>query len=287
MKFVDADNFACPIDGLVLARQEKNLICSSGHNFDLSRQGYTNLLLVQHKSSRDPGDSKEMVIARKRFLETGAYNTIALAIAEQAEIELEKRSTAPFRILDAGCGEGYYLRVLESEAASWKHDSSLVLIGLDISKWAVQAASSRSRNASWVVASNKHPPILPGSLDLIICAFGFPCYAEFCQLLKPGGILLMADPGANHLVELRRLVYLELTNLEKERVGFQDNEFFEVERSADLAYTTLVTGSQNLHDLLLMTPHYFKSSREAKLGLLERDSLEITVDVKLNLLKKR
>ncbi len=287
MKFVDADNLACPIDGLLLKRQEKNLLCSSGHNFDMSRQGYTNLLLVQHKSSRDPGDSKEMVLARKRFLETGAYKTIAQAIAKQAESYLGKNTAEPRRILDAGCGEGYYLRVLETEAESWTDVSSLVLIGLDISKWAVQAAAVRSRNASWVVASNKHPPVLPNSLDVIICAFGFPCYAEFSQILRPGGLLIMADPGPNHLLELRRVVYEELTNLEKERAGFEDNEYFALEHCVDLRYNTLVTGSENLQDLLLMTPHYFKSSREAKLALLEMNSLDLSVEVKLNLLKKR
>jgi hypothetical protein len=58
--------------------------CAGGHCFDIASQGYTHLLPVQNKRSRDPGDSKEMVAARRRFLDAGCYQPIAAAVARLA-----------------------------------------------------------------------------------------------------------------------------------------------------------------------------------------------------------
>ncbi|MBE0772565.1 SAM-dependent methyltransferase, partial [Escherichia coli] len=47
--------------------------CPAGHRFDRARQGYLNLLPVQHKKSLDPGDNAAMVEARRQFLGAGHY----------------------------------------------------------------------------------------------------------------------------------------------------------------------------------------------------------------------
>ena len=111
MKVIPARNLVCPIDGKELTAKltgkladktdvkladytgdrnliSSSLICGNGHNFDFARQGYLNLLVVQHKASRDPGDTKEMVTARRRFLETGSYEAIATEIANLTEKHL-------------------------------------------------------------------------------------------------------------------------------------------------------------------------------------------------------
>ncbi len=49
---------ACPLDGDPLLRHGTSWRCAAGHSFDISAQGYTHLLPVQQKRSRDPGDSK-------------------------------------------------------------------------------------------------------------------------------------------------------------------------------------------------------------------------------------
>ena len=71
MSVAGFDALACPLDGLPLQSTGTAWRCASGHSFDIASQGYTNLLPVQHKRSRDPGDSKEMVAARRRFLTAG------------------------------------------------------------------------------------------------------------------------------------------------------------------------------------------------------------------------
>lgn len=56
----------------------------AGHRFDRARQGYLNLLPVQHKNSRDPGDNLAMVEARRDFLNAGHYAPVAKRLAELA-----------------------------------------------------------------------------------------------------------------------------------------------------------------------------------------------------------
>ena len=99
----------CPLCGETLEKNEKSFRCPNRHGFDIARQGYVHLLPVQSKHSRSPGDTREQVISRRRFLEGGFYEPIARAVA-QAAMETGVRG----EILDVGCGEGYYGAYLAS-----------------------------------------------------------------------------------------------------------------------------------------------------------------------------
>src|SRR3546814_12560080 len=79
----------------------------------------------------------------------------------------------------------------------------LALLGLDISKWAVLSAAKRDKRLNWVVGSNANLPVQSGTLDRVLCIFGFPVYPEFARVWKPGGQLLQVDSGPGHLRELR------------------------------------------------------------------------------------
>ncbi len=160
---------ACPLDGLPLQPAGAMWRCASGHSFDVAREGYIHLLPVQNKRSRDPGDSKEMVAARRRFLNAGHYQPIAQAVSRS--VLAAGAGRAAVSVLDAGCGEGYYLRQLTSALAP---SLQLVLIGLDISKWAVQAAANQHRHATWLVGSNANLPVMDATLDCVLFMFVFP-----------------------------------------------------------------------------------------------------------------
>ncbi|MCM2319807.1 MAG: SAM-dependent methyltransferase, partial [Pseudomonas sp.] len=47
----------CPICSGALHSLDNGVQCNHGHRFDRARQGYLNLLPVQHKKSLDPGDN--------------------------------------------------------------------------------------------------------------------------------------------------------------------------------------------------------------------------------------
>ena len=277
---------ACPLDGTPLQRQGGSLHCPEGHCFDLAAQGYVNLLPVQNKRSRDPGDSKEMVAARRRFLEAGHYKPIADAVAQAVLAGAVPGRT--LTCLDAGCGEGYYLRQLA--AAAVVEARTLALAGLDISKWAVQAAAKRdlqdarsqaggAPSATWIVGSNAGLPVLPATLDRVLCMFGFPVYPEFARVLRRGGELLQVDAGPDHLRELREVIY---PTLKPERpAARQAPAGFEHVGTDTLRFPIHVDGAAAIADLLAMTPHLYRASAEGRARAAALSALTMTVDVRL------
>lgn len=271
MNSIPFEDLACPLDGNPLQQVDKSWRCPHGHSFDIARQGYVHLLPVQNKRSKDPGDSKSMVAARQRFLDAGYYRPIADAVTA-ATLSGASESRA-MTCLDAGCGEGYYLRQL----ASSNLEIPLSLLGLDISKWAVMAAARRERSIRWVVGSNANLPVLPDSVDRILCLFGFPVYPEFARVLRPGGLLLQVDPGPDHLKELRQIVYPEVRS-EPRKVGAEPQGFRRV-KVQDLGFTVHLEEAETIADLLAMTPHLYRASTEGRARAAALETLSVTVDV--------
>ena len=279
-----ANNLACPIDGERLTLDKKQLRCVNGHSFDLARQGYVNLLPVQHKRSKHPGDSKAMVMARQRFLDTGVYTPLADLLSDilcKTMVDLEQPCC-----LDAGCGEGYYLAHALNELRAKKAGDELNLIGLDISKEAVLAAAKRHKEISWVVGTNRQPPVLPASVDIILCVFGFHSFQGFNKILPLGGKLLLVEPGPDHLQELRQATYAQLNKTELSKL---DDAFAKGFRQVDeqvLRFNTPPLASEALKDLLLMTPHFFRATQQGREAAAKLDNVSLTVDVVLRSLEK-
>ena len=170
MNIIKAHNLACPIDGKPLIRTDKQFVCEKGHTYDVARQGYVNLLPVHFKRSRQPGDSKAMIMARTQFLESGIYQPIADTLNEIVSGQIINDKDVC--ILDAGCGEGFYFDALMNFLNCNPDSNNVSLIGLDISKDAIIHASKRTKQISWIVGTNRQPPLLHESVDIIICMFG-------------------------------------------------------------------------------------------------------------------
>ncbi|MGM0481150.1 MAG: putative RNA methyltransferase [Pseudomonadota bacterium] len=242
--------------------------CQQGHNFDMAKQGYVNLLPVQNKRSKDPGDSKAMIQARRQFLSQGYYQPLAAVLTETV-LAAGKQS-----LLDAGCGEGYYLRHLIAAAEHQAVD--LAAGALDISKWAVQAAAKQDRRLSWMVASNSSIPLADSCVDSLLCVFGFPVANEFKRVLKPGGRLIMVDPGPAHLQELKALIYSQVNN--KAAALPIDDKDLELQTEQRVTFPVTLSSRQAINDLLTMTPHLYRSSAEGRKEAAQKDQLELTVD---------
>lgn len=274
MNITPFDALACPLDGNPLQRNGSTWRCAAGHSFDISRDGYTNLLPVQNKRSRDPGDSKEMVAARRRFLNAGFYQPVAAAVSRALLADVPPGVTAS--CLDAGCGEGYYLRQL---AAAGDEGQTLAMLGLDISRWAVLSAAKQDKRVNWVVGSNASLPVLPGTLDRVLCMFGFPVYGEFARVLKADGQLLQVDAGPDHLRELREIIY---TNVKPDRTdAVQVPHGFQHLSTDTLRYPLKIEGAEEIADLLAMTPHLYRATAEGRAKAAALTALSVTVDVRL------
>lgn len=264
---------ACPLDGAPLRRTDGAWRCAAGHNFDIASQGHTHLLPVQHKRSLDPGDSKEMVAARRRFLNAGHYQPIAEAVARAVLADLPATASC----LDAGSGEGYYLRQLA--AAATEQGQTLAVLGLDISKWAVLAAAKQDPRPNWVVGTNARLPVLDGTVDRVLCLFGFPVYAEFARVLKPGGRLIQVDAGPDHLRELREIIY---PTLKPQRPADPTPPpGFAALPATNVRFALHLEGQERIADLLAMTPHLYRASADGRARAAALSELSMTVDVQI------
>ncbi len=262
------DQLICPLDKQPLQLNERTWCCDNGHSFDIAKQGYVNLLPVQNKRSKDPGDSKAMVQARREYLNKGYYQPLAQALADTV---LAMGSQA---LLDAGCGEGYYLRYLVEQAE--QQGTELSVAALDISKWAVQTAAKQDKRLSWMVASNNAIPLADNSVDTILCEFGFPVEAEFKRVLKTGGRLIMVDPAENHLKELKTIIYPELKS-KSERLPINDSDF-ELSSEQRVNFQVELNNNESIKNLLTMTPHLYRASKEGREKAEKLQNLTITVD---------
>lgn len=277
MPFRSQPALCCPLDGLPLRLQDRSLACPNNHSFDVAKQGYVNLLLSQDKRSRDPGDSQAMVAARHRFLEAGHYRPVADKLGDL----LIPYVRADSLIVDAGCGEAYYLNQLRERMLK-KGFPEPAMLGFDISKPAVQVAARRF-SGTWLVASNRSIPLADASADVVVDMFGFPDFTSFARILKRSGLLLCVMAGASHLLELRRLIYPELK--ERERSATPPKGFSPLEKVA-VEFVIPKLDSSNVADLLLMTPHLFRASREGKERVEALESLSLTVDVSVELFQR-
>lgn len=286
MKVFALKSFVCPIDGLPLL-QEKNIFrCEKGHVFDAAREGYCNLLLVQQKASLDPGDNKEMVASRRKFLDDGHFASIAERVFDMVcNMAAKVKHEAPLRMVDAGCGEGYYLHQLNKLAFASHHKTTLALAGCDISKWAIKAAAKRSADIAWVVAGNRQLPFAPGTVDLILSMFGFPDWESFKTVQPVDGRVLLISPGPDHLIELRKIIYPEI-NVRKDRSLNTATECgYMLKLSDQLKFSVNLENNASIQNLLAMTPHAFRIAPKAQGELKALKRLTISIDVLFRVLQ--
>lgn len=96
-------SFSCPLCHQPLTQANNSFVCPGRHQFDVAKEGYVNLLPVQHKRSRDPGDSAEMMQARRAFLDAGHYQPLRDAIVNVLK-EKSNSEDAAIPILAVGKG---------------------------------------------------------------------------------------------------------------------------------------------------------------------------------------
>jgi 23S rRNA (guanine745-N1)-methyltransferase len=281
MSFLCNEHLACPLDQLTLEQIGNSLHCESGHSFDIARQGYVNFLGSGDKRSRDPGDSKEMVTARRDFLGGNHYQPVAERLAELILSSIDRDAV----IVDAGCGEGYYLDFLQSQLEK-NTDTHASLIGFDISKWAIQAAARRFA-ATWLVASNRNIPIAQHSADCVLSVFGFPMFDSFERVLRDDGVLWIVHAGPRHLIELREIIY---PSVKKKTSSIleqgTDTPGFTVVKTTSVQFVTAPLCNSQIGQLLTMTPHLFRASHEGKKRAALLDNFPVTVDVVFQQLRK-
>lgn len=257
----------CPVCGCVLRRVDREYRCENRHSFDIARQGYVNLLTVQQKKSLHPGDTREQVLSRRAFLESGFYAPIAQTLCQTA---LELQLCGP--VLDVGCGEGYY----SSQLAQAMGTS---LTGLDISKEAVRCAAGKYKDALWLCGTAAHLPVADNAAGVLTSLFALTMPEEFRRVLKPGGFFFQVLVAEDHLMGLKSIIYPELKHKEKNTVP--EVPGFTLVKSVPIRFDFTVEGEQ-VQNLLSMTPHVYRISKEGAQRLAATKTLTDTASCVLN-----
>ena len=267
--------FVCPICSAPLTRLGRVFACPGGHSFDLAKEGYVNLLPANRQHSKNPGDDKDMVAARTRFLDGGWYSPLRDRLCALVR---EKAGPAP-ALLDAGCGEGWYTSALAETVQS----TGGQIAGIDLSKPSVRKAAKRCKSAELSVASLYHLPVADTSIDALVDCFSPLAIDEFRRVLKHGGLFLYVVPGPAHLMELKKVLYdTPYPNPEEESLyeGFVYDSIVPVETVFTLP------DQQAIHDLFTMTPYCWKTPKSGIMRMENLDSLTVTAQFRIHVYRR-
>lgn len=262
---------ACPVCSTALVQDNATYRCTNSHTFDIAREGYVNLLLAHQKKTADPGDNKAMVASRSAFLDAGHYDPLSDALNQRVLSLAQQNTGEPFQLLDAGCGEGFYLRRLSAHLQPKL--STYGLWGIDIARTAVRAASRRDKGSHFAVASTYRLPVLDASVHAICRIFAPGDSAELHRALCPSGTLLTIAPGPLHLAELKALCYETPRPHDPEAIpdGFRRID------QQQIAYP-LHLKREEIGHLLRMTPYYWHLVPQTQQQILALDELRVQTD---------
>ena len=185
-------------------------------------------------------------------------------------------------ILDAGCGEGYYTAgIYQALMSQGRHPR---MAGTDISKFSLRIAAKREHSIEFAVASSYHLPLEDQSVDALLNCFSPLALEEFHRLLRPGGSFLYVVPGANHLWELKQVLY-DHPYPNEERETPYDGFTYQTILPVDGVIT--LERQSDIHALFQMTPYYWKTPKAGAERLAALEHLTTQISFRIHIFQKR
>ena len=250
-----------------LVRSERAFVCDNRHSFDVARSGYVNLLQPQDKRSRTPGDSAEAVQARRRLAERGFLDSLIGAMTGLLRLGRDDV------LLDVGCGDGYNLGAFRAAFGCESH-------GTDISTAAADLAARRHRDCQFTVANaDRFLPYADGSFTALTSITSRGNATEFRRVLAENGVLLLAVPGPDDLVELREEILGEGRALDR----LKPVEGFEPVKRQRVTYRTRLDRTAAL-DIMTSSYRGLRKNQRARMDALA-DEVDVTLDRDVVLLR--
>lgn len=267
-------NFVCPKCAMPLIEDGGCAKCENGHAYDRAKAGYYNLLLSSAGGTH--GDNREMVEARRDFLDTGAYKPLADKVSELVSEHIDGGL-----VIDIGCGEGYYTDIIERGLEESGICASVC--AFDISRDAVKYAAKRNKRVEFAVASAYKMPVGDCVADCAVNMFSPLAPDEVLRALKPGGIFVMAIPGVEHLFGLKEATY---DKPYKNTVADSKIEGFELVSEERIKYRLNLEGKEKIKSLFMMTPYAYRTGKAERERIFSLDTLETDVEFIVFVYKK-
>ena len=255
----------CPKCAAKLIHSEGVWRCENHHTYDIARQGYVNLML----GGKVHGDSKEMVQARHQFLMAGHYRVL------KEKLEEVIQSLQVQILLDLGCGEGYY-----TSGMSQYVDEAY---GVDLSKDALKIASRTDKHSQYIVASIFRLPFEDKSVDCVTNIFAPAPIDECARVLKKHGFYVRVAPHKRHLWGLKKELYDQVYENETDVIKDERFELIERIKVEDIIH---VDHHDDIEALFMMTPYYWKSSKEAAHKVASMESLHTESEFDIQIYRK-
>lgn len=268
--------YICPICKEHLSLYEKTYKCINNHCFDVSAEGYVNLASAKKTNTEISGDAADTCRARRRFLEAGFYKPLADKICFYLS---DITTDEPF-IIDAGCGEGYYSRIIKSTFPKFD------IYGIDLAKQGVKMAAKYQKTAelknNYSVAGIFDMPFADNSADAVISIFAPVADVESHRVLKDGGLLIVACPGKKHLYGLKEALYENPTQNEEK---IPDYNGFSLIDTVTLSYKMELEG-ESASNLFAMTPYFWRSSKDVREKSYDLGQIVTDADFIIKIYKK-
>ena len=269
----------CPVCQTHFTQVGNALKCEKAHTFDIAKEGYINLLTKKLPDSM--GDTKEMLLARRTFLANAHYQPLVTAINTLLYdyLKTDADISLPYiNILDAGCGEGYYLGRIQQVLKQKLPEAHISYIGLDIAKEAMRMAAKRYKAMHFLVANLKERLVFTNdALHILLNIFAPRNVEEFARILTPGGVALVVIPAPQHLQQLRgQLGLLSIEEHKQEHVIEQFSPYFTY-LGATSVNAMLHLTNQEIAQAVMMTPNYWHMSEKIKGVMAAMNEIETEV----------
>ncbi|MBE5803955.1 MAG: methyltransferase domain-containing protein [Clostridiales bacterium] len=249
----------CPVCGGDLNRSGDDFACGAKHRVNVNRKGCLNFLSTPVDSCYDAA----LFQARRRVFAAGCYRAVADALEEMLPQGVH-------RLLDAGCGDGWYLNALLMKHDDWQG------AGVDISRDAILQATDQPCTALWCVGDLRKLPFRDGAFTAILDVLTPANYDEFRRVLAPEGMLLKVYPGSGYLWEIRAARGMEPYAEGQVEAYLREKATILAERRVTVSHPVT---PELWRDFVWMTPLNQDLSDEAKEQLARRPAEMVTIDL--------
>ena len=231
--------------------------------------GYWNITQPQDKKSLNPGDNPNAVLARHRWLERGHASGLIEAIRPWIP-----DSISPMRIMDLGCGDGFF-------GPAFFQDHATSFCGVELSKPAIKLAAKHWPEATWALANaDRGLPAVDSSVHCIMSLFGRRPVVEIHRVLSPDGCCIVAVPGEDDLIQLREQVQKEGRRRSRVEAIIEEMEGHGLQCVDQKQWRTEVeVGAEEIADALAMTYRAVRRSEQSKIASIDAKEVTLAADL--------